>query len=227
MRIIRTSFWATCIVLLLSAAVRAQAPESPLTGRQVGVYVSKKGIKFGSGANLDLASFVQNKDSLGLEAEALKLAFSIRLGNALVQALEEDQAAYGSFFVNAKPRYANLFLDDLPPKRKVRAALPPGAKYVLLIDQLQIKQETRRSVMVISNKMRSIRRTVELLRVKLQLYDTFAGEVVSVATYNYDHEAKRDWPNYLPTLSKHTKSTVFLRHALNQGLDLLFTNLPE
>lgn len=211
-------------LLALAFGLQAQT-ETPFLGRQVGVYVSKRGITFGEAANLDLASFVQHKDSLGLQGEALKLAFSIRLGIELVKSLDKDLEAYDSYFVNAKQPYASLFLNQLPNSKQARSVLPPGTKYVLLIDELKIREETRRTVMVISNQMRSVRRNVELLDVKLRLFDTFDGEVVATAAYTYDHEAEREWPNYLSSFSQDLQSTAFLRHAMNQGLHQLFTNL--
>lgn len=176
--------------MLLWLLPLAAAAQSPLQGEEVAVYLSKKNLDFGPDHYKSFAAFVQQDDTLGLNEESLKLAFTVKAGQYLTQ-LMQAQSAPATWFAPERPEVARQLLAQYrpgqPPATQALATTLAPATYLLAIDSLSFGHEKRRSLIVISNQIVEELRSVEVATMTLRLIDLRTGRTYSY-TARYDAE---------------------------------------
>lgn len=225
--------WSLFLGLLaFGTALWAQAqtpPPSPLMGSRVGVYVSKKNLQFGTSLTMPLASYLDADDSLGLNEEDLKLALTIRLGNALTLALRTDLGADSAFFVNADPTVARTFIQNHGSAAqyapRLAASAPRGTHFVLLVDSLTMRTETRRSYFTVSNHIVSERREVVVARLHISILDVTAGRFLVQTGVTLDGDHPYTGPDYLHIVHPEAEAARFLNDLFNLALGKLLEGI--
>jgi hypothetical protein len=182
--------------LLWCVGTPAQA-QTPWDGADVAVYVSKKNLSLHAGWHAHLAAFVQSADSLQLSEESLRLATTAQVGNFLAQQVQASGAARG-WNLSAQPEEARAFLrlhvpgSPLPVKEVVR--LLPRTQWLLTVDSLRFDVATRRSFVVISNRIVEDSKQVRTLVMHVRLLHLPSGKQAAQSVY---WEAPQEHQNLL------------------------------
>ena len=178
----------------ITTAVHAQ---TPWDGADVAVYVSKKNLSLHPGWSAHLAAFAQSADSLKLSDESLRLATTAQAGNFLAQQVQASGAAHG-WNLSAQPEDARAFLrlhvpgSPLPAKEVAR--LLPGTQWLLSVDSLTFDVATRRSFVVISNRIVEDSKQVRTLAMHVRLLHLPSGKQAAQSVY---WEAPQEHQNLL------------------------------
>jgi hypothetical protein len=190
------------------------------------VYVSKKNITYSATLAQPLAAFLQGNDSLGLQEEELKLGLSVRLGNALIAAMDAGLRTDSAWFLNANPEAARAFITaydgqflNLPA---VQNRLRPGTAYLLVVDSLHMSTVLRRSYFTVSNHIVTERRNVLLARLTLRLYDVQARRFTASSTVLYDADRPPPLVPYVNLTNDLSDAASFLNEVFNLGFQQLF-----
>ena len=169
----------TASYLLLACPALAQGPNK-LQGERVAVYLSKQGLGFSEAYNRELAAWMQVQDSLGLTSENLRVAAAARIGNFVVDALQQHLGVDTAYLANAHPPLGraavsawdgrNMALPELAPH------YPTPTTRVLVIAGLKLRTEARQTVLVYSNKLVPQEEQTEVARLHMVLYAPQQGQ---------------------------------------------------
>lgn len=210
--------------------VKAQVLETPLEGRTVGLYLSKKGINFTKDYYQSFAAFLLREDSLDLSDENLKTAFTVALGNFLSRKFEERLGVDSVYYLNTSPAAVKAITNGYRPEgfnlKGVKAAVPEKVDYLLMIETFKCAVRGAPSLVTYSNRLYSMNRKVRYADVTLKLYDLRGNRPPLTATVRYSDDAPAPSAPYLTLGGTQTGAAVWISKVLDSGLYRLFNPHP-
>lgn len=141
--------------LLAAPSIHAQAPDQPLRGQRIGVFISAKALRYASPFFIDVAQFLQQEEDRSNVGQ-MKSEFIIRLGWLFTEQLQAASGADTVFFLNADLQKGRAFLAAYDSA--TQSLIRPGEALttldqVLVVEPLHIDARKHRSVYVASNKL--------------------------------------------------------------------------
>ncbi|MCS7086099.1 MAG: hypothetical protein NZ534_08495, partial [Bacteroidia bacterium] len=169
---------------------------------RVGIYVSKKNFRFGPEFHQTFASLLRADDSLSLSETDLHTGVTIWLGNYLTHALVEHAGCREAVFINARPEWARAWVKALENPdfsfASVKNALPFGADYVLLVEGVQWRSETRRTYLTYGNQFYALPRKATMAWVNMRLWSVRTGRQAARCETTVDFDAPAGARRFIP-----------------------------
>jgi hypothetical protein len=213
------------------SVVSVAGAQSPLKDKRVGVYVSKKNFRFGYEFNQTFAGMLQMGDSLGLTEEALQTGMTIWLGNYTTHTLAERLGCRDAFFVNARPELARTLVSALENPdfqiHSVKPLLPAGTDYLLLIDAVRFRKESKRTYLTYSNQLYTLPRKTTVATARLRLYGVKTGTLAAKIETTIDSDTPPAPRRLIPEEADHNPGLTIWNRLLDDALHKLTGNLKN
>lgn len=170
-------FLLSFCLLISWGTLHAQA-DSPLQGKKVGVYFSRKNFDFDDHYRIPLSQFVMADKGTEISIEDLKSQTLISLGSLFSAQLKGAVAADSVFFLNESPDLARAFMraydadtHRLAPIQELSSSID----YILVVNPLILGSYKTSSVYTRSNRLITEQVSVKTARVRIELFDPRTG----------------------------------------------------
>lgn len=211
--------WQLCVVSVVSAVPKAPIDTNPFLNKRVGVYVSKRNMKFTTDYYKILSAFIGQNDTIGLSTQDIHLGMSVRLGDYLTRVIENSFNPDSVFFINENPLIAKSFVNAYSFGGNGMAAfyktLPPRMDFIFIVDGLYLYTEDRSNLATYSNQIFTQKRKVKKGTLTLKLLDIKTGKFSSPITIDFDEENSRTDNNTILTSGETNVGTIFISKIFN------------
>ena len=165
---------------------------NPFLNKRIGVYISKKNLKFNTEYYKTLSAFIGQEDTIGLSSQEINLGMSVRLGMYLTEKLTKVFKADSAFFVNENPNIARGFLKVYNnPNVGINSllkTLPQRIDYILILEGLNLYTEDRNNLATYSNQIFTQKRKIKRADLTLRILNLKTGKLSPPTVVNFDEE---------------------------------------
>lgn len=209
------------ILLFLTSWQLSAAPtdNNPFLNKRVGVYVSKKNMKFSTDYYKILSAFIGQNDTIGLTSQDIYLGMSVRIGDFLTKVIDTSFKPDSVFFINENPLIAKSFVNAYSSNGAGMATfyktLPPRMDFIFIVDGLNLYTEDRSNLATYSNQIFTQKRKVKKGTITLKLLDIKTGKFSSPIIIDFDEENSRSDSNTILTSGETNVGTLFITKIFN------------
>lgn len=202
---------------------------SPLEGKVVAVYVSKKQFSYDENYNHLLSQFIKQDQGEETIVEDIKLESLVAMGRLFSEQLASATGADSCFFLNGNPELARSFIQKYTSEASQLAPLGgafSGIDYVLVVNPLELTSYKASSVFTRSNRLVTVRDLVKTGRINLDLFDPSTGKLTASHQACMDERKTKVPEKYFSFYNSRSKTGKFISQLFSLVVYQMNAGLP-